>query len=82
MKPEDERRLIRFEDLNLFGKAVFLGGATVRGMAGLIDFALEKAAGVVVEAEEAFRKEFDPNLEDAKILEEHDREPRPRRSTD
>lgn len=82
MKPDDDRRLIRFDDLNVFGKAVYLGGATVRGVAGLIDLALEKAAGVVVDAEEAFRKELDPNLEDAKILEEHDREPpapRPRR---
>ena len=74
--PED--RIARFEQLNALGKAVYLGGSTVRLMANLIDAALVRAADVVVEAEQAFRRELDPNIEDAKILEEYrgDREPR------
>jgi hypothetical protein len=72
---EPERRIVRFDQLNLLGKAVFLSGAAVRVTANLIDAALDRAAGVVVEAERAFLEEFDPdpNIEDAKIIEEYER---------
>lgn len=66
----DDRPIIEFERLNLFGKAVFLTGAAVRTTASLIDWAVEKTADVVVEAERAFRDGLDPNVEDAKILDE------------
>lgn len=68
---DDPRRLVRFDDLNWLGKAVFVTGAAVRGAATLLDAALARAADVVVEAERAFKQGRDPNIEDAKILDEH-----------
>ena len=73
-----EDRIVRFDELNLLGKAVFLGGAAVRATAGLIDMAVERAVDVVLESEKAFKQGLDPNIEDAKILEERE-ERRPRR---
>lgn len=71
-KPDPhDRRLIKFEQLNLLGKSIFLTGAAIRTTASIIDRVLEKAADVVVEAEIAFKRELDPNMEDAKILDEH-----------
>lgn len=74
MSDSDERPSYHFSDLNLLGKAVFLTGAVVRTTASLIDRAVERAAGVYVEAEDAFRRELDSSFEDAKILEEHPRD--------
>ena len=65
-------RLVRFEQLNLLGKSVFLAGAAVRVTANLIDVTLGRAADIVVEAEKAFQQGLDPNVEDAKILEERE----------
>ena len=71
-------RLVRFSELNLLGKAIYVTGAAVRGATRVLDGAIHRAADVWLEAEEAFRKERDPNLEDAKILDEVvDRPPRP-----
>ncbi|MEM9665795.1 MAG: hypothetical protein AAF970_12720 [Bacteroidota bacterium] len=69
-----ERRIVRFTDLNWLGKAAFLAGATVRLTASAIDATLERVADIAVEAEAAFRDELDPNVEDANILEERDRD--------
>lgn len=68
---EPQQRIVEFDRLNLLGKAFFLGGAAVRLTANLIDTVIDRAAGVVAEAERAFREGQDPNVEDAKILEEH-----------
>lgn len=76
----DSRSDSDLQRLNLLGKAVVLGGAAVRGLANLIDLSIERAADIVVEAEQAFRKELDENIEDAKILEEYD--PRQHSSAD
>lgn len=65
-----ENRIVRFDELNWLGKIVYVTGATVRVTSTLIDTAIDKAADVWVEAEEAFKKELDPNMEDAKVLEE------------
>ena len=65
-------RIVRFEQLNLLGKSVFLAGAAVRVTANLIDTALVRAADIVVEAEKAFQQGLDPNVEDAKILDERE----------
>lgn len=71
-------RIVQFEQLNLLGKAVYVTGAVARVTSSLLDSAINRAADVWVEAEEAFKKELDPNLEDAKILGEYENEPRPR----
>ena len=72
MSDPDDRHLIQFDRLNLLGKAVFIAGAAVRTTASLIDFALEKTVDMVDEAERAFQQGRDPNIEDAKILEERE----------
>lgn len=65
-----ERWATRFEEAGLTGKAMLVGGTAVRFTARLIDGALDRAASTVAEAEEVFRRELDPNMEDAKILDE------------
>ncbi len=67
-----ERWIARFEREGVVGKAALLGGTAVRFTARLIDRTLERAASTVAEAEAAFRRELDPNMEDAKILDEWD----------
>ena len=67
---ETERWITRFERGTLLGKAALLGGTAVRFTANLIDRTLDHAAGTVAEAEQAFRRELDPTMEDAKILDE------------
>ena len=68
-----EKRIVQFEELNAAGKAVFLAGAAARVTSGLIDFSLKRAAGIVADAEHAFKQGLDANVEDAKIIEERDR---------
>lgn len=69
--PDRDDRPVRFYDLNWLGKTVFLGGTAVRLTANLIDRSLERAADIVVESERAFKQGRDPNIEDAKILDEY-----------
>lgn len=75
-----ERWIARFERASLTGKAALLGGTAVRFTANLIDKTLDRAASTVAEAEEAFKRELDPTMEDAKILDEWEDESRPRRN--
>ncbi|GIV61629.1 hypothetical protein GQ464_001750 [Rhodocaloribacter litoris] len=75
---DSDDRLIEFERLNALGKAVWLGGFAVRLLGNAVEAVLDRAADVVVEAERAFRQGLDPDIEEAKILEEY-REERPRR---
>ncbi len=70
MMQEPERRIARFEDLNLLGKAVFAGGAAVRITANLIDKVIDRAVDMVIDVEKAFKEGLDPNVEDAKVLDE------------
>lgn len=74
MPKPDERHIVRFSDLNLLGKAVFLTGAAVRTTAVVIDKVLEKTVDLIEEAERAYHDGRDPNVEDAKILKEWDDE--------
>lgn len=67
-----ERWIARFEQASLAGKAALLGGTAVRFTAQLIDKTLDRAADTVAEAEQAFKREIDPTMEDAKILDEWD----------
>ncbi len=66
----------RYERAGWLERAGLLGGGAVKLAARAIDGALERAASVTVEARDAFQKELDPNVSDARILEETDeREP-------
>lgn len=60
----------RFEEADLFGRAKLLGGGAVRVTANAVDFLLKRGAKAVVDAEKAFRGEMDPNVSDAKVIEE------------
>lgn len=68
--PDDPLWLDRFAEAGPARRAAMLGGGAVRLVAGLIDRGLDRAATVAVEAHDAFRKELDPNVSDARILEE------------
>lgn len=74
MTPEPDRRVEswadQFEDANWLGRAALLGGGAVRLTANVIDSVLKRAAVVAVDAEKAFRGELDPNVSDAKVIEE------------
>ena len=65
----------RFERAGVVGRLGLLTGGAVRLAAGAAETALDRAASIAVDAREAFRKEMDPNVSDAKVLEETD-EPR------
>lgn len=67
---ERENRIIEFERLNLLGKTVFLSGAAVRLAAELVEKAIDQAATIVSDVERAYNQGRDPNVEEARILEE------------
>ena len=70
----------RFERAGLLERVGLLGGGAIRLLAGVIDKGLDRAATVAVEAKEAFDRELDPNVSDARVLDESDepfREPGP-----
>ena len=59
------------------GRAAALGGTAVRLTARALDEGARRAANTLADVEQAFREGRDPNVEDAKILEERDREDGP-----
>jgi len=67
-----EHWIQRFEQAGWLERAGLLGGGAVRLAARAIDRSLDRAAQITVEAQDAFKKELDPNISDATILEEHD----------
>ena len=69
---EIEQWAQRFEQSNALGKAALVSVTAVRLTARLLDKALDRAAGTVAETERAFKREMDPNVQDAKILDEWD----------
>ena len=72
---DQDRRIARFGDLNVLGKTVFLGGAVIRLTANLIDKAVDRAVDIVIDTEKAYRQGRDPNVEEAKIIEERRDQP-------
>lgn len=66
-KPE---RIVEFDRLNLLGKAIYAGGAVVRLTANAIDLAIDRTTDIFTEAERAFRQGADPNVDEARIIEE------------
>ena len=73
----DDRNRPRFDKLNWLGRAAALGGQAVRLTARALDEGARRAANTLADAEQAFREGRDPNVEDAKILEERNREDGP-----
>ena len=62
--------LERFESGGWVTRLGLLSGGAVRLAARAIDRSLDRAAQITVDAQDAFHKELDPNISDAKIIEE------------
>lgn len=60
----------RYERAGVVGRLALLGGGAVRVAAGLIEGAIQRAATAVVEAQDVVKKELDPNVSDARVIEE------------
>lgn len=67
---EEPEGVTRIEKLNPLGRAVWLGETAVRLTAGLLDKAVHRAARITSDSIRAFEEGRNPNIEDAKILEE------------
>ena len=60
-------------DLNWFGKTVYLGGTMLRLTANLVDATADRVSKIAAESKEALDRELDPNVEDARVIEEYPR---------
>lgn len=69
-KPSSKRRA-DLRDLNWLGKSVYIGGAALRLTANLVDAAADRASKIAAESKKAFERELDPQIEDARVLEEY-----------
>lgn len=69
-KPPSKRR-VDLDDLNWFGKTVYMGGAALRLTANLVDSAADRVSKIAAESKEAFERELDPQIEDARVLDEY-----------
>lgn len=65
-----ERR-VQLRDLNWFGKTVYLGGTVLRLTANLVDATAERVSKVAAESKKAYDRELDPNIEEARVIEEY-----------
>ncbi len=65
------RRRVRFRDLNWLGKSVFVGSTLVRFTANAIDATADRVTTIASRSKQAFDRELDPNIEDARVIEEH-----------
>jgi hypothetical protein len=68
-------RRTNFRDLNWFGKSVFLGGTVLRLTASLIESTADRVSSIAARSKEEFDRELDPNIEDARVLDESPRKP-------
>lgn len=65
------RRRVNLSNLNWLGKSVFIGGAVMRLTANFLDSTAERVTKIAAESKEAFDREVDPNIEDARVIEEY-----------
>jgi len=56
--------------LNWFGKTVYAGGTLLRWTANLVDATADRVSKIASESKQAFDRELDPNIEDARIIDE------------
>lgn len=71
--PDDSspRRRVNISKLNWLGKSVFVGGAVMRLTANLIDSTADRVNKIAAESKQAFERELNPNMEDARVIEEY-----------
>jgi len=65
------RRRVNISDLNWLGKSVFVGGTVLRLTANLIESTADRVSSIAAESKKAFDRELDPNIEDARVIEEY-----------
>ena len=73
--PDPDRRIVEFDGLNWLGKAVFMGGQLAHAVVWLVDAAVGRTSVILGEAERTFREALDDDVEDARILDEHEDRP-------
>ncbi|MFP4227253.1 MAG: hypothetical protein ACLFTE_00325 [Salinivenus sp.] len=73
MSNDPPRRRTTFRDLNWLGKSVYLGGAVMRLTANLVDKTADRVSDIAAESKRAFERELDPNIEEARVIEEYPR---------
>lgn len=56
--------------LNWLGKTVYAGGTLLRLTANLVDTTAERVSKIARESKEAFNRELDPNIEEARVIDE------------
>jgi hypothetical protein len=71
MSDDPPRRRVNISDLNWLGKSVFVGGAVMRMTANLIDSTAKRVNKIAADSKRAFERELDPNMEEARVLEEY-----------
>lgn len=68
-EPPSDRR--EPQELNWLGKTVYFGGTLLRHTANLVDATAKRVSKIAIESKEAFNRELDPNIEDARVIEEY-----------
>jgi hypothetical protein len=79
MPDDSPRRRVNLSDLNWLGKSVFVGGTVLRLTANLIESTADRVSSIASQSRRAFERELDPNIEDARVIEEY---PHPDASSD
>ena len=67
---DDEHKIIKFDNLNLLGKLVYVSGFLSKTASGIVQTAVDATTEIITEAEKAFKEGLDPNVDDAKIIDE------------
>ena len=67
---DEEHKIIKFEELNLLGKLVYVSGFVSRSASTLVKVAVDATSEIITETEKAFKEGLDPNIDDAKIIDE------------
>jgi hypothetical protein len=71
MSDNSPRRRVNLSDLNWLGKSVFVGGTVLRLTANLIESTADRVSSIAAQSKRAFDRELDPNIEDARVIEEY-----------
>ena len=67
---DDEHKIIKFDELNLLGKLVYVSGVLTRTASDIVHTAVEATAEIITETEKAFKQGLDPNVDDANVIDE------------
>ncbi|ACY48586.1 hypothetical protein [Rhodothermus marinus] len=67
---ERPRRIVEFEQLNALGKTVFVAGMAAHAGKGLLKRLIRHVARIAVESKRAFEQGMNPDIEEARVLEE------------